>query len=90
MVVFDALIRLHLVRTDSIYSSIHPILLIPKCNNEMYPILRGGDGLYARAFCLGLQRKLTEGEVSLHNQKLALSSVIKELNDTKQTIDRFR
>lgn len=39
---------------------------------------------------LGLQRKLAGGEVSLHNQKLALSSVIKELNDTKQTIDRFR
>eukprot|EP00752_Nemacystus_decipiens_P011881 g10535.t1 len=37
-----------------------------------------------------LQAELTEREVSLHNQKLALESVVKELKDTKQTIDRFR
>ncbi|CAM9421502.1 unnamed protein product [Ectocarpus fasciculatus] len=37
-----------------------------------------------------LQGELTGREVSLHNQKLALESVMKELQDTKQTIDRFR
>ncbi|CBN74280.1 conserved unknown protein [Ectocarpus siliculosus] len=37
-----------------------------------------------------LQSELTGREVSLHNQKLALESVMKELQDTKQTIDRFR
>lgn len=36
------------------------------------------------------QGELTGREVSLHNQKLALESVIKELQDAKQTIDRFR
>lgn len=36
------------------------------------------------------QAELTGREVSLHNQKLALESVVKELHDTKQTIDRFR
>lgn len=36
------------------------------------------------------QAELTGREVSLHNQKLALESMVKELQDTKQTIDRFR
>ncbi|CAM9242814.1 unnamed protein product, partial [Hapterophycus canaliculatus] len=37
-----------------------------------------------------LQSELTTREVGLHNQKLALESVVKELQDTKQTVDRFR
>ncbi|CAM9139039.1 unnamed protein product [Sphacelaria rigidula] len=37
-----------------------------------------------------LQADLTRREISLHNQKLALESMMKELEDTKQTIDRFR
>ncbi|CAN0002365.1 unnamed protein product [Scytosiphon promiscuus] len=37
-----------------------------------------------------LQTELTAREVGLHNQKLALESVVKELQDTKQTVDRFR
>eukprot|EP00903_Cladosiphon_okamuranus_P014632 g13568.t1 len=37
-----------------------------------------------------LQAELTGREVSLHNQKLALETMAKELQDTKQTIDRFR
>lgn len=36
------------------------------------------------------QGELTGREVSLHNQKLALESVIKELQDAQQTIERFR
>lgn len=36
------------------------------------------------------QAELTGREVSLHNQKLALESLAMELQDTKQTIDRFR
>lgn len=41
-------------------------------------------------FWFDLQGELTAREVSSHNQKLALESVMKELDDTKQTIDRFR
>lgn len=37
-----------------------------------------------------IQGELTVREVNLHNQKLVLESVLKELEDTKQTIDRFR
>lgn len=36
------------------------------------------------------QGELAGRDVSLHNQKLALESVVKELQDTKQTVDRFR
>ncbi len=36
------------------------------------------------------QGELAGRDVSLHNQKLALESVVRELQDTKQTIDRFR
>lgn len=41
-------------------------------------------------FVVGPQGELTAREVGLHNQKLALESVVKELQDTKQTVDRFR
>lgn len=41
-------------------------------------------------FVWWMQAELSRRDVLLHNQKLALESVVKELEDTKQTIDRFR
>lgn len=41
-------------------------------------------------FVWSMQAELSRRDVMLHNQKLALESVVKELEDTKQTIDRFR
>lgn len=51
---------------------------------------RLGGGVILNMIVLFAQAELTGREVSLHNQKLALESVVKELQDTKQTIDRFR
>lgn len=47
-------------------------------------------GVHLKVVIFFAQAELTAREVSLHNQKLALESVVKELQDTKQTIDRFR
>lgn len=55
-----------------------------------HSILQPDCECFPNAVAVGPQSELTGREVSLHNQKLALESVMKELQDTKQTIDRFR
>lgn len=72
--------------------------IVPGRHADVNGVLKGsllfckrlGFALTPNTVIFGPQTELTGREVSLHNQKLALESVIKELQDAKQTIDRFR
>lgn len=61
-------------------------LMYPSVHSLQLRVVR----MFIFPFFFHRQGELTGREVSLHNQKLALESVVKELDDTKQTIDRFR
>jgi len=60
------------------------------CDKFVYYIAEGSDFTPRRTFYNSLQSELTTRDVSLHNQKLALESMVKEIGDARKTIQRFR
>ena len=68
----------------------HRLDWIGRCAERHPSFLAASHGFELNVVDFLAQAELTGREVSLHNQKLALESVVKELQDAKQTIDRFR
>lgn len=86
-------------RSSPPYEAEHAIVVPVRRAVCILGVLRGvilscsrlkSGGMILNIIVFFAQGELTGREVSLHNQKLALESVVKELQDTKQTIDRFR
>lgn len=72
--------------------SIHIIVGSLKRDCAYCIILRhvGETQIDGHLFFWWMQAEISRRDVMLHSQKLVLESVVKELEDTKQTIDRFR